>query len=149
MGNTSEFLIVYLAGLTGMWKGIPAGIALGINPFLNGLLTAAGSITSILILFFAGEKFRNWILKLYGEKRIEKKKGRFLKFTNRYGMWGLGLVTTGLLGPFNSLLLGFILITDIRKFLFYLIAGIFIWSFILSYTFTPIVELISGIITNF
>ncbi len=145
MDLLSKFLVVYIAGITGMWKGIPAGILLGIHPVYNGLFTALGSITSVLILFFAGDSFKNWILKQYGEKRIEKKKGRFLKFSNRYGPLGLGLITTGLLGPFNSLLLGFILIKDIRKFLFYLIAGIFIWSFILAYTFTPVVEYISTI----
>jgi len=148
MGNTSKLLIVYLAGATGMWKGIPAGIALGIHPIYNGLFTALGSITSVLILYFAGDTFRNWLLKQYGQKRIEKKKGKFQKLADSYGAWGLGLITTGLLGPFTSLLLGFILIKDIRKFLFYLIIGIFIWSFILAYTFTPLIELISRIKLN-
>lgn len=149
MEKTSDFLIVYLAGATGIWKGIPAGIALGVHPGYNGFFTALGSVTSVLILYFAGDAFRAWVLDKYGQKRIEKKKGRFKKFADNYGPMGLGLVTTGLLGPFNSLLIGFILITDIRKFLFYLIAGIFIWSFILSYTFTPVVELISRIKINF
>ena len=144
MALESKFFIVYLAGATGMWKGIPAGIALGIHPLYNGLFTALGSISSVLILYFAGDTFRNWILKLYGEKRIEKRKSKFSKFVNRYGPMGFGLLTTGFLGPFNSLLIGFILIKDIRKFLIYLIAGILIWSLILAYIFTPIVDFIAG-----
>lgn len=145
MGNASKFLIIYLAGVTGMWKGIPAGIALGVHPLYNGLFTALGSISSVLILYFAGDAFRNWVLKQYGQKRIEKNKGKFMKLADRYGPWGLGLITTGLLGPFTSLLLGFVLIKDIRKFLVYLIIGVFIWSFILSYTFTPLVEFIGNL----
>lgn len=143
MGIAEKYLIVYLAGATGIWKGIPVGIALGIQPFYNGFFTALGSVSSVLILYFAGDNFRNWILKQYGQKRIEKKKNKFMKFANRYGVLGLGLITTGLLGPFISLILGFILIKDIRKFVFYLIAGIFIWSIILAFFFTPIVEMIS------
>ena len=126
-----------------MWKGIPVGIALGIQPICNGLFTALGSVSSVLILYFAGYNFRNWILKQYGQKRIEKKENKFMKLANRYGVLGLGLITTGLLGPFVSLILRFILLKDIRKFLFYLIAGIFIWSIVLAFFFTPIVEMIS------
>lgn len=148
MGNASKFLIVYLAGATGMWKGIPAGIVLGMHPIYNGIFTALGSITSVLMLYFAGDTFRNWVLKQYGHKRIEKRKSKFMKISDRYGAWGLGLITTGLLGPFTSLLLGFILIKDIRKFLIYLIIGIFIWSIILAYSFTPLVEFISNIKTT-
>ncbi len=126
-----------------MWKGIPVGIALGIQPICNGLFTSLGSVSSVLILYFAGYNFRNWILKQYGQKRIEKKKNKFMKLANRYGVLGLGLITTGLLGPFVSLILRFILLKDIRKFLFYLIAGIFIWLIVLALFFTPIVEMIS------
>lgn len=143
MGLAEKYFIVYLVGATGIWKGIPVGIALGIGPFYNGFFTALGSASSVLILYFAGDKFRNWILKLYGQKRIEKKKNKFMKFANRYGVFGLGLITTALLGPFASLILGFILIKDIRKFLIFLIAAIFIWSIILAFFFTQIVEMIS------
>lgn len=61
---------------------------------------------------------------------------------NRYGIWGLGLVTAGLLGPYTSMLLGFILIKEIRKFMLILVAGIFIWSFVFAYFFTSIVGFI-------
>ena len=72
-----------------MWKGIPVGIALGIQPICNGLFTSLGSVSSVLILYFDGYNFRNWILKQYGQKRIEKKKNKFMKLANRYGFWGL------------------------------------------------------------
>jgi membrane protein DedA with SNARE-associated domain len=142
LGDLEKYLIVYFAGATGMWKGIPAGIALDLHPVLNGLLTAFGSITSVLILYFAGDKFRNWILKQYGNKRIERKKGKFMHLTDRYGPWGLGLITTGLLGPFTSLLLGLILIKNTQKFFIILLIGIVVWSLILAYLFTPLVEIL-------
>ena len=148
MDETGKYLIVYFAGATGIWKGIPAGIALNLHPVLTGLFTALGSISSVLILFFAGDSFRQWILGKYGSKRIERKKSKFIKLTDRYGAWGLGLLTTGLLGPFTSLFLGLILIKDTRIFFIYLIFGIFIWSFILSYLFTPLIDIMSQIMTE-
>ena len=142
MEECAKFFAVYVAGITGLWKGIPMGIGLSLNPFLTGLFTGLGSVTAVLILFFAGESFRKWILMKYGEKRIEKKKNKFSNMANRYGIWGLGLVTAGLLGPYTSMLLGFILIKEIRKFMLILVAGIFIWSFVFAYFFTSIVGFI-------
>lgn len=142
MEESAKFFAVYIAGITGLWKGIPMGIGLSLNPFLTGLFTGLGSVTTVLVLFFAGESFRNWILNKYGSKNIEKKKNKFSNMANRYGIWGLGLVTAGLLGPYTSMLLGFILIKEIKKFLFILITGIFIWSFAFAYFFTPIVGFI-------
>lgn len=148
MDETGKYLIVYFAGATGIWKGIPVGIALNLHPVLTGLFTALGSMSSVLILFFAGDSFRQWILRKYGSKRIERKRSKFIKLTDRYGAWGLGLLTTGLLGPFTSLFLGLILIKNTRRFFIYLIFGIFIWSFILSYLFTPLIDIISQIMNE-
>lgn len=99
MEIAEKYLIVYFAGATGMWKGIPVGIAFG-------------SLSSVLILYFAGDNFRNWILKQYGQKRIEKKKNKFMKFANNCGVIGLVLITAGLPGHFMSLILEFIFIKD-------------------------------------
>lgn len=143
MNQAGKYLIVYIAGATGLWKGIGLGITLNIYPVLNGFFTAIGSITSVLILYFAGDSFRQWILSKYGHKRLEKKKNKFIKLTNQYGVWVLGLITPGLLGPFTPLLLGLIFIRETRKFLIYLLVGITLWSFILAYLFTPIVELLT------
>lgn len=142
MGESAKYFAVYIAGITGLWKGIPLGIGLNLDPFFTGLFTGLGSVTTVLILFLAGESFRKWMLNKYGEKRIEKKKNKFSQMANRYGIWGLGLVTAGLLGPYTSMLLGFILIKEIRKFLLILMTGIFIWSFVFAYFFTSIVDFV-------
>jgi len=142
MSESGKYFLVYLAGATGLWKGIPAGIALNIHPAHIALFTALGSITSVLILYFAGNTFRTWVLKKIGTKRLERKKTKFQRVTNKYGAFGLGLITTGLLGPFTSLFLGLVLIEDSRKFVVYLLSGIFVWSFILAYFFHPLFQLI-------
>lgn len=138
LAEIEKYFLVFVAGISGIWKGIPLGIGLNLLPLYTGIFTALGSITTVLILFFAGGAFRNRILKLYGKKRIEHKKLKFSKFANRYGPWGLGLVTAGILGPITSMLLGFIFFSDIRKFVTILIAGIFLWSLLFAFFFTPI-----------
>lgn len=143
MGEFEKFIIVYLAGVSGIWKGIPVGIGLKLVPIYTGLYTALGSITTVLILFFAGDSFKNRVMNLYGEKRIARKKGKFSRFANRYGPWGLGLITSGILGPITSVILGLVFFTNTKKFVVILTAGIFIWSVILAYIFSPIVEMIT------
>lgn len=143
MGEFEKFIIVYLAGVSGIWKGIPVGIGLKLVPIYTGLYTALGSITTVLILFFAGDSFKNRVMNLYGEKRIARKKGKFSRFANRYGPWGLGLITSGILGPITSVILGLVFFTNTKKFVVILTAGILIWSVILAYIFSPIVEMIT------
>jgi len=145
MSEIEKFFLVYLVGATGIWKGIPVGIGLRLHPLYTGLLTAFGTSTTVIILYFAGNSFRQRMFRLYGEKRIEKNKGRFLRFANRYGSWGLGILTPGLLGPFPSLILGLVLISDTKRFMVMLVTGIFIWSIILAYFFTPLFEFITQI----
>ena len=76
MDEMWKYIVVYFAGATGIWKGIPSGIAFNLHPGFNGLFTALGSITSVLIIYFVGDSFRQWILSKYGKKRIEKKKNK-------------------------------------------------------------------------
>ncbi len=145
MEELGKYLLVYIAGITGIWKGVPVGIGLKLHPVFTGILTGLGTNTTVLLLYFAGDSFRKRIFKFYGEKRLERNKGRFLQFANRYGAFGLGLLTPGILGPFPSLLFGLILITDTKRFIVMLFTGILLWSVILSYFFTPLFELISRI----
>jgi len=145
LDELEKYIIVFAAGVSGIWKGIPVGIGLKLTPFCTGLITALGSITTGLILFFAGETFRKWILKLYGAKRMEREAGRFSKFANHYGPWGLGLVTVGLLGPITSMLLGLLFFSNRKKFVLILSTGILIWSILLALIFDELFELVSGL----
>ena len=142
MAEAGKYLLVYLTGALGIWKGVPLGIALNLPSVFTGLFTALGSMSTILVLFFAGDSVRQWILSKYGSKSIDKKKSKFLKLTNRYGVWVLGLISPGILGPIPTILLGLIFIKDTRKFLIYLLIGITLWCFFLAFLFTPIIELL-------
>jgi len=123
---------IYLAGITGLYKGVPLGFVLKVSPVLTALFTALGSVTIVLTIFFSGEPFKKWIIKRYGKKNVEKKSSLFSRIMKKYGMAGLGIIAPGLIGPILSMILGIILIKKTKFFLIYLISGIFLWSIILT-----------------
>lgn len=144
MEEAGQYLAVYLTGATGIWKGIPLGIALGLAPFLTALLTALGAISSALLVYFSGEPFRTRLINRYGSKSFEQKKKKFARWMGQYGVPGLGLTVTGLLGPLVALIIGMTLLNNTRKFLIYLILGIVLWSFGITFLSDPLVEFLKS-----
>ncbi len=144
MEEIAKYIAVYLAGATGIYKGIPVGIAFGLKPLVTASIVALGAISSALLVYFSGEPFRKWLLKRYGSKTFEHKKAKFAKWMDKYGVPGLGLMVTGLLGHFIALIIGMALLDDTRKFLLYLLTGIVLWSFGLTYLTEPVVQLVKG-----
>lgn len=133
MGNFwVQITSIYLAGITGIWKGIPVGFALHAHPWLIALFTALGSFTMVLVLIFAGEPVQKWVLSRYSPRKLERKKGRMIRLMDRYGVAGLGLIGCGVIGPTLSTLLGLVLIRKTRKLMFFLIAGVVLWSALLT-----------------
>ena len=123
-----QILAIYVAGITGLYKGIPLGLALGSHPVVIAGFTALGSITSVLIIYFAGESLKKRLFKRMGESRMERNKKRMAHLMDRYGTVGLGLIVSGTLGPIPAALVGMAVVRDTRRLLVYLIIGIVIWS---------------------
>ena len=142
MDEFLKYITVYLIGAAGIWKGIPAGIALGLPSILTASFTTLGAISSSLLIYFSGEPFRRWLLSKYGEKSIAKKREKFSIWLEKYGVVGLGLIVTGLLGPIVALLIGMLLLSNTQKFIAFLILGIIIWSFGITYLSEPIIEMV-------
>lgn len=123
---------IYLAGITGIYKGIPVGLALKAHPILTASLTALGSITAVLILNYSGSSFKTWVYSRIGLDRLEKKKGKFNVLMDKYGVVGLGLIASGTIGPIATILLGLLTLGDTSRLILYLILGIVLWSFVLT-----------------
>ncbi len=149
MEELAKYFAVYLAGATGIWKGIPVGFALGLKPWMTASLVSFGAVSSALLVYFSGEPFRKWLMNKYGTKTFEAKKARFSKWMEKYGVHGLGLMVTGLLGPFIALIIGMALLDNTRKFLFYLLVGIVLWSYGITYLSEPIVLLVKKLVASY
>ncbi|WP_075589987.1 VTT domain-containing protein [Labilibacter marinus] len=145
MEELIKYISVYLAGAAGIWKGIPVGIALGLAPFYTATLTSLGAISSTLIIYFSGESFRNWLLSKYGKESKSNKRKKISSWLEKYGVAGLGLVATGLFGSFITLMIGILLIDNTRKFIIYLLIGIVIWSYGITYLSDPVIAYIKGL----
>ncbi|NPA37527.1 MAG: hypothetical protein GXO47_11840 [Chlorobi bacterium] len=132
-----EFILkaagLFLAGMTGIVKAVPVGVAMGFTGFQTGLFVSLGSTVTVFILYFSGEPLKKWITKKWPKEKMDKKKGRFSVLLEKYGVTGVGLLTPGTLGPITSIIIGLIVLKDTSKLMPYLVAGIFLWSFLLSW----------------
>ena len=123
-----QIVTIYIAGITGLYKGVPVGIALNAHPALIAGLTALGSITTVVVINYSGASFKKWIFGKIGKEKLEKKKGKFTHLMDRYGVIGLGLIASGTIGPIPTILLGLITLKDTSRLMIYLIIGIIVWS---------------------
>jgi len=124
---------LFLAGMTGIVKAIPVGVALKMSIVAIGSYVSLGSITTVFILYFSGEPLKKWITKKWSKEKMEKKKGRFALLLERYGVVGVGLLTPGILGPITSIIIGLVVLKDTSRLMPYLVAGILLWSFVLAF----------------
>ena len=128
-----RILTIYLVGITGIWKAVPVGIALRAHPLETATFTALGSITTVFILFYSGEFVRRWIQKRWSSEKLETKKGRLSLIMQKYGTPGLGIICPGLFGPITTILVGLLIVKPASRLMPYLVAGIIIWSFLLTW----------------
>ncbi|MBS3806736.1 MAG: hypothetical protein KGY60_04475 [Bacteroidales bacterium] len=148
MGNLwVQISTIYLAGITGIWKGISVGFAIDAHPFVTAAFTALGSITVVLVLLLSGERLKKWVLGRFGEKHVEKQQGRFTRLMERYGVAVLGLIACGLIGPILSTLLGLALIKRTRRLMVFLLTGVVLWSGLITLMAATGLELASRLLT--
>jgi len=139
-------ILVFLTGILGIWKAIPVGLLLKVNPLLIFLLTSLGAITGALILFFFGNRIRNVILRKKNRKGLltrEKRAGRLLE---SYGTPGLGFLGCLVMGPNLTILIGLALVKSPLKFLYWTLAGILVWSLVITIIAVYSIELFHKIV---
>jgi len=125
-------IIVYLAGVTGMWKALPVGFILKVPPFYIGLMTTLGALTCNLIIYYFGKRVQRFFYRFYSEKTKDKKEGRIRKLSEQYGCPGLGLLGTLFMGQPVVMLLGMIVVKRKRNLLLWVSIGTVIWSISLT-----------------
>lgn len=124
-------LLVFGTSVLELWAGIPLGLALNLNPFLIGIVSALGAISAALIVSFTGETIRERFMKWrYGEKDL--KMSRFYKIWNKYGIIGLGLLSPLIFGAPLGAALGIALGAGKRPLLIWMSIGIVLWSALLT-----------------
>ena len=80
----SRFMILNILSVTALaileiWVAIPLGFVLGLHPMVIAITNVAGATTGVIIIVFASERLRNWILKHHESKKDNGKPGTMQK----------------------------------------------------------------------
>jgi membrane protein DedA with SNARE-associated domain len=146
-----EYFIVYLTGILGIWKAIPVGLVLELDPVSIYLMTTTGAITGILILYFFGSRIREWVINRRKRKGKSGKESRAANLFGKYGVPGLGILGCLLMGPNMTMIVGLILVPSPKKLFWWTLVGIVLWSLVLTIIAVLSLELFNRImnILNF
>ncbi len=132
MEQTLKLLSVIALATIELWAAIPAGLALGLNPFLVGLGATVGAIVGALIVVLVGERLRNWLVRRYSSKKEKQNHGFIRKIWQRYGLIGLGLLAPLLIGAPLGAALGLSLGAQAGRLMVWMSLGIVLWAAILT-----------------
>jgi len=146
MCNLYNSWIIFLTGLLGVWKAIPVGLALGCNAFTIIIMTGAGALVAIVIIYLLGRKVKKWILNRINKGKSVSKKGKLNRLFEKYGVPGMGIIGTLLLGPNMTMAMGMIIVKKERSLLVWTAAGIIIWTVVLTLIGTYSVELFQELV---
>ncbi|MFC2106715.1 hypothetical protein ACFLRY_00120 [Bacteroidota bacterium] len=126
-------LLVTLLAAIGIWKSVPLGFILEMPPVLVCLMTILGASTGVWIIYFFGTFIKKYFPKVLSGKNIRKKESRIRGLLNRYGIPGMGIIATLLVGPIITMSLGMALVRNTRKLIIWTNVGIIIWSVTLTF----------------
>lgn len=144
-----DYVLVFLMGMLGIWKAIPLGLILKAHPLSIFIMTALGASSAVLILFFFGNKIRAWIFQKRAGKEKSSKENRVTKLFEKYGAAGLGFLGCLLMGPNMTIILGMVVVKSQKKLLYWTLAGIVVWSMVLTTVAVVSIDLFYNILNYF
>ncbi|MFZ3131059.1 MAG: small multi-drug export protein [Desulfosporosinus sp.] len=117
-------------GIIELWAAIPLGTALKLHPLLNGMASALGAIIGALLVIFLGDRLRKWLLKRKEKER--KNNGQIYRIWEKYGVIGLGMLSSLLLGAPLGAAIGISLGASLGRLIFWMSIGIVFWTILLT-----------------
>jgi len=142
-------VLIFLMGMLGIWKSIPLGLLLKAHPVFIFLMTTLGASLAVLILFFFGNKIRTYVLKKRANKVNHNKENRVAKLFEKYGAAGLGFLGCLLMGPNMTIILGMVVVKSQKKLLYWTLAGIVVWSMVLTVIAVVSIDLFNKLLEVF
>lgn len=143
MDTAIKIFILFITAASELLYGIPLGFALGLDPWIIGVTSAAGGITAGAFVLLLGERVRLWILgkrkkaketeENAGEEKEPGKRHKLItRLWERYGVAGLGLMAPILTGVPLGAAIGVTLGASVPRLFIWLTAGTLIWTIILT-----------------
>jgi membrane protein DedA with SNARE-associated domain len=124
-------VILFLAVL-GIWKSIPVGFILEMHPILVCTMTILGASLGVSLIYLLGSRLKQRILQSIQRKSFNRKQQKIHKIFNRYGVPGLGMLATLVVGPALTMVLGLTIVKNGKVLLLWTTIGIVVWSVLLT-----------------
>jgi hypothetical protein len=134
--------LIFLLGAAGIWKAIPVGFILDMDPFLIALTTIFGQTAAIIIIFFFGRKIKNYFAgRMTKKTRFQNRSEKFRKIFDKYGAMGVGFIGSFIFGPNMTMILGLFVVKNEARLLGWTIVGTIFWTAVLTIIATYSIEL--------
>jgi hypothetical protein len=127
----AQYLTVYLLGILELWIAIPAGIGLKIPVIATALVSAAGALTSGIIVLAVGAPLRDRLMRMK-TKKTGTLDGNIQKIWNEFGIVGLGLIAPFFTGVHLGTAIAIALGCTWRKTFLWMTIGTLLWSFVIA-----------------
>ena len=127
----ANLTVILLLGVLGIWKSVPVGFILNMHPILVCTMTILGASLGVLLIYLIGSKLKQRILLSLNGKS-NKKQQKINKIFDRYGVPGLGMLATLVVGPALTMALGLTIVKNGKTLLLWTNIGIVVWSVLLT-----------------
>jgi len=136
-------ITVFGLALIEIWVAVPAGLALGIAPWLVWILSISGSVSGVVMVARGGDRLRRWLTR-GREPWMAARSGRLYGLWMRFGVPGWGLGSPLLVAPMMGTAIGVLLGAKPSRLLGWMAAGVVLWTSILVIAGTIGLRLIQG-----
>jgi uncharacterized membrane protein len=115
--------------------GPTVGTAFGLTFLETILMTILGMMTTVITLSIFGQRFRDWIDRIFRRNRklFTRRNRRFVTFWRKYGLFGVSFLTPVVFSPVVGTLLVNAFGGPKKKIIGYMLLSAVFWSFILTF----------------
>lgn len=94
-----EYLSVFLMSGFKFMVGVGMSMAMKLSFWEQFLTTTAGGIAGVVFFTYLGDKIRAWVARRRGRPVSALPSARWAHFWEKYGLWGVALLTPPILSP--------------------------------------------------
>ncbi len=127
MDTYLHLLTVLGLGAATLWGAIPAGLALGLDPWATGVAAAAGAALGTLLVLALGDRIRSRPPAVLA-RAAARHRGLLYRTWVNYGVPGLGLLAPLVVGAPLGAAMGILLGAPAGRLAFWMMLGIVVCS---------------------